>query len=72
MPGAAGTITYPSRQGRAQAGEVLTGCYSVGDDTLWGINHHRTGAVNTRRREHARNRGEKGIRRGGRPLAAAA
>lgn len=78
------------------------GCYSVGDDTLWGVNRRRKGAANiltalksiraarpdgapihiildnlpdvlaAQRRERARVRSEKGIRRGGRPLSTAA
>nr|WP_246342298.1 hypothetical protein [Actinomadura verrucosospora] len=48
------------------------GCYSVGDDPLWGVNRRRKGAVPSlaaQRRERARVRSEKGIRWGGRPLS---
>jgi transposase len=89
----------PATYHRTHGTRYFHGCYSVGDDTLWGVNRRRKGIGPTwaalksiraarpdgapvyprhpdvlaaQRRERARIRSEKGIRWGGRPLAAAA
>ncbi|MFD9337510.1 IS630 family transposase [Streptomyces sp. NPDC060028] len=37
----------PATYHRTHGVTYFHGCYSVGDDTLWGINHRRKGAVNS-------------------------
>ncbi|BBJ37284.1 hypothetical protein SSPO_000020 [Streptomyces antimycoticus] len=37
----------PATYHRTHGVTYFHGCYSVGDDTLWGINRRRKGAVNT-------------------------
>ncbi|MEV1083432.1 IS630 family transposase [Streptomyces sp. NPDC050211] len=37
----------PATYHRTHGVRYFHGCYSVGDDTLWGVNHRRKGAVNT-------------------------
>ncbi|MFJ6687073.1 IS630 family transposase, partial [Streptomyces werraensis] len=38
---------HPATYHRTHGVSYFHGCYSIGDDTLWGINHRRKGAVNT-------------------------
>ncbi len=97
--GPSGAGRLPAAYHRTRGTRYFHGCYSVGDDTLWGVNRRRKGIGPTwaalksiraarpdgapvyprhldvlaaQRRERARIRSEKGIRWGGRPLAAAA
>ena len=37
----------PATYHRSHGVRYFHGCYSVGDDTLWGVNRHRKGAANT-------------------------
>ncbi|MFE7509671.1 IS630 family transposase [Streptomyces sp. NPDC057540] len=37
----------PATYHRTHGVTYFHGCYSVGDDTLWGVNHRRNGAVNS-------------------------
>ncbi|MGW6979177.1 IS630 family transposase [Streptomyces sp. NPDC054932] len=37
----------PATYHRTHGVRYFHGCYSVGDDTLWGVNHKKKGAVNT-------------------------
>ncbi len=37
----------PATYHRTHGVRYFPGCYSVGDDRLWGVNHRRKGAVNT-------------------------
>jgi transposase len=66
---------HPATYHRTHGVRYFHGCYSIGDDTLWGINCRKTrhpDVLAAQRRERARVRSEKGIRWGGRPLATAA
>ncbi|GHA68931.1 hypothetical protein GCM10010372_80510 [Streptomyces tauricus] len=37
----------PATYHRTHGVRYIHGCYSVGDDRLWGINHRKKGAANT-------------------------
>ncbi|GGS62147.1 IS630 family transposase [Streptomyces griseoviridis] len=37
----------PATYHRTHGGRYFHGCYSIGDDTLWGANHRRKGSANT-------------------------
>jgi hypothetical protein len=38
---------HPATYHRTHGVRYFHGCYSVGDDTLWGVNRHKKGAANT-------------------------
>lgn len=38
---------YPATYHRTHGVRYLHGCYSIGDDTLWGVNRRKKGAANT-------------------------
>ncbi|MGW8884571.1 IS630 family transposase [Streptomyces sp. NPDC055749] len=38
---------HPATYHRTHGVRYFHGCYSIGDDTLWGVNHHKKGTANT-------------------------